>query len=141
MHAMGVITVGGRSASAWTVVRAAARSIAPARLLVAAERATVVLGRAECLPMSGRPYPQGSARPPFHGTARKGRAVWHREEASTELVRGRLQAWVRSPRGTGRYPVRFPADIDVALLTWKAKASYCGRKSQLTEAVGETGMV
>jgi ATP-dependent Lhr-like helicase len=90
MHAMGVITEQEGASGGWT------RQLDE---LIDARRATrlhtashVFWVCAECLPLVQSVYPEARLDPHVSAPAEKAEKVWQREEAITDLVRGRLQS-------------------------------------------------
>jgi ATP-dependent Lhr-like helicase len=89
LHAMGVVTAEEGERAGWT------RHL---EALIAANRATRLSthGRqfwvcAECLPLILAVYPEATLNPHVTAPAEKADRQWRREEAITDLVRGRLQ--------------------------------------------------
>jgi ATP-dependent Lhr-like helicase len=90
MHAMGVITGQEGASAGWSSYL---------NELIDARRATrlhagqdVFWTCAECLPLIQAVYPQNRLEPPVSPPPEKADKTWQREEAITDLVRGRLQS-------------------------------------------------
>ena len=105
-----------------------------ARLLVGS---TSYLVAVEQLPMLGALYPQASVSPPSKVPPEYAARVWSPEEASTELIRGRLQAMgpVTAP-GLAATLSLPEGTIDAALLRLESEGFVL--RGQFTASVGET---
>ncbi|HEU4778847.1 MAG TPA: DEAD/DEAH box helicase [Steroidobacteraceae bacterium] len=90
MHATGVITGQEGTSAGWT---AHLDQLIHARRATRMHTATHIFWVcAECLPLIQAVYPQGRLDPHVAPPAEKAERIWHREEAITDLVRGRLQS-------------------------------------------------
>jgi ATP-dependent Lhr-like helicase len=120
LHAMGVITAEEGARDRWTSYFGQ---------LVAANRATqlhfptaqggerVFWGCAECLPLIKAVYPAARLDPPISAPAEKAGRIWQREEAITDLVRGRLQSLGPvTVRDLAESLALAPSDISIALV-------------------------
>jgi ATP-dependent Lhr-like helicase len=90
MHAMGVITEQEGTSAGWT--RQLEELIADRRATRLHSGAHTFWVCAECLPLVTAVYPGARLEPPVSAPADKAEKVWRREEAITDLVRGRLQS-------------------------------------------------
>jgi ATP-dependent Lhr-like helicase len=115
MHAMGVITQEEGGRSGWE--RHLEELIATNRATRLSAQGRVFWVCAECLPLIRAVYTDASLSPPVSPPIEKANRQWQREEAITDLVRGRLQ-------GLGPVTVRdlvatlglSPAEVGVALV-------------------------
>jgi len=90
MHAMGVITGPEGASAGWTGYLDQLIEARRATRLHEGQRVFWVC--AECLPLIQAVYPQSRLDPVISAPPEKAARVWQREEAITDLVRGRLQS-------------------------------------------------
>ncbi len=90
MHATGVITEQEGASAGWT--RYLDELIHARRATRLHAAANVFWVCAECLPLVQAVYPQGRLEPHVQPPAEKAEKIWQREEAITDVVRGRLQS-------------------------------------------------
>src|SRR5688572_28147520 len=90
MHAMGVITEQEGASAGWRRYLDELIDARRATRLHTASRVFWVC--AECLPLVEAVYPEGRRDPLVEPPAEKAEKIWQREEAITDLVRGRLQS-------------------------------------------------
>jgi len=90
MHAMGVITEQEGTSAGWTRYLDELIDARRATRLHTASQVFWVC--AECLPLVQAVYPDGRRAPHVEPPAEKAEKTWQREEAITDLVRGRLQS-------------------------------------------------
>jgi ATP-dependent Lhr-like helicase len=90
MHAMGVITEQEGTSAGWT--RQLEELIADRRATRLHSGPNIFWVCAECLPLVTAVYPGARLDPHVEPPADKKEKVWQREEAITDLVRGRLQS-------------------------------------------------
>jgi ATP-dependent Lhr-like helicase len=120
LHAMGVITAeeGGREHWTGYLDQLIAANRATRLSLPGAEGGgTIFWGCAECLPLIQAVYPHAALDPPICAPADKAARTWQREEAITDLVRGRLQSLGPvTVRDLAHSLALTPAEIGVALV-------------------------
>jgi ATP-dependent helicase Lhr and Lhr-like helicase len=90
MHAMGVITAEEGEREGWT--RYLEDLISNRRATRLGANGRVFWVCAECLPLVGSVYVNATLDPPVSAPPEKTERQWQREEAITDLVRGRLQS-------------------------------------------------
>jgi ATP-dependent helicase Lhr and Lhr-like helicase len=115
MHAMGVITAEEGARENWT--RCLEELIANRRATRLSANGRVFWVCAECLPLIQAVYTKSTLDPPVSPPPEKAARQWQREEAITDLVRGRLQSLGPvTARELADSLALAPAEVGVALV-------------------------